>query len=646
MSFNQLAPTVPTILNCSNCFVYSNSSSGNALSVQQLGAGNCLSVSNASGVVGLFVSSLGRVGIGQTNPQATFHSIVNPVTNGFDAILGQMIVKSYSLSLSTTVGAYSNICTIATQLGAFAVDLDIVCDQNNQTSAKSYRAAFAYGGAASGWTTLGAISTGYGQNPFEVDIYNAVSQISYTFRLRRINGTVTGPFLCTFRIYYGPNASGITITDTPSPATGTGATSIGVYTGTPIYTLNGNVGIGTTSPSCKFNVDNGTGTGLNSFIQASGITAGGTTGFLLGKALSTNNCATMNWNHVGDGLGTNYLGIGAYANDSKLNITAAGNVGIGTTNPAYVLDVLGMARVNSGTSNVLIGGGQSAGQGGLYILPTSSISGASWKIGCGLQGSYSNAISFDSGCNVGIGITNPSYPLHVATNATLPSQSIRYFTLATALTTAAFPVTTSIYAASSIVTSDAFAAISDRRAKVLEESPSESYMDLVDKIQVHQYSWIDKVEKGSRKRIGFFAQEVEEVVPDAVGHTTAVVPTIYREANAFTETTVTVKGHGLTTEKKLEVVDPENGKTKIEIVRVIDADNLEVKFEKVPKEKLFVVGPEVDDSRMVNHDYLMAVGFGGLKELHALVKTQQTTIEMLTERLAALEGTIGSRVGA
>jgi hypothetical protein len=107
-----------------------------------------------------------------------------------------------------------------------------------------------------------------------------------------------------------------------------------------------------------------------------------------------------------------------------------------------------------------------------------------------------------------------------------------------------------------------------------------------------------------------------------------------------------VTNHGLTTEKKLEVVDLENGKTKIDIVRVIDADNLEVKFEKVPKDKLFVVGPEVDDSRLLNHDYLMAVGFGGLKELHALVKSQQTTIEMLTERLAALEGTIGSRVGA
>jgi hypothetical protein len=99
---------------------------------------------------------------------------------------------------------------------------------------------------------------------------------------------------------------------------------------------------------------------------------------------------------------------------------------------------------------------------------------------------------------------------------------------------------------------------------------------------------------------------------------------------------VTVKNHGITTEKKLEVVDLENGKTKIDIIKVIDGDILEVKFEKPVKDKLFVIGPEVDDSRLLNQDYLMAVSFGGLKELHELVKTQQKTIEALEARLDAL----------
>ena len=356
----------------------------------------------------------------------------------------------------------------------------------------------------------------------------------------------------------------------------------------------------------------------------------------------------------------------------RMRITYGGYVGIGTNNPAYNLDVIGSMRLNGNYTYVGGNGGASSTSWAFNHIDTSvtfksilwgyaNSGGNAAELGFNYigSGSASNYVDFGFygsrplavtyGGRVGIGITNPTYPLHVVGSVASGSSAARYFNNPTPLTTTAGSVfTVGIYAQNDIGTSGSFVAFSDRRAKVLEESPTESYMNLVNKIQVHQYSWINKIDKGSTKKIGFFAQEVEEVVPDAVGHTTAVVPTIYREADAFTETTITVTNHGLTTEKKLEIVDPENGKTKVDIVRVIDSDNLEVKFEKVPKDKLFVVGPEVDDSRVLNHDHLMAVGFGGLKELSALVKTQAQTIETLEARLAALEkavlstGTAGS----
>jgi Chaperone of endosialidase len=62
-TFNQGAPTVPTVLNTSNCFVYGNTASGNALSVQQLGAGNVFRFSNAAGSV-MVMNSSGNIGVG------------------------------------------------------------------------------------------------------------------------------------------------------------------------------------------------------------------------------------------------------------------------------------------------------------------------------------------------------------------------------------------------------------------------------------------------------------------------------------------------------------------------------------------------------------------------------------------------------
>ncbi len=98
------------------------------------------------------------------------------------------------------------------------------------------------------------------------------------------------------------------------------------------------VGIGI-APSYKFHVDNTSTSGINAVIQASTITAGSTTSVILGKALSANNSATFVWNHVGEGLATNYLGIGFYGGDNRLCVTSNASVGVGITNPGGVFQV-------------------------------------------------------------------------------------------------------------------------------------------------------------------------------------------------------------------------------------------------------------------------------------------------------------------
>ena len=67
-SFNQGVPGPATLINSSNCIVLGNTSSGTALTVQQLGAGAVMNVATSTGSSALFVSSTGQVGVG-TNSQ-------------------------------------------------------------------------------------------------------------------------------------------------------------------------------------------------------------------------------------------------------------------------------------------------------------------------------------------------------------------------------------------------------------------------------------------------------------------------------------------------------------------------------------------------------------------------------------------------
>ena len=68
-SFNQGVPAVPTLINSSNCIVLGNTTSGTALTVQQLGAGAVMNVATSTGSSALFVSSTGQVGVGTASPQ-------------------------------------------------------------------------------------------------------------------------------------------------------------------------------------------------------------------------------------------------------------------------------------------------------------------------------------------------------------------------------------------------------------------------------------------------------------------------------------------------------------------------------------------------------------------------------------------------
>jgi hypothetical protein len=629
-TFNQNSGTaVPTLINSSAVLVTGNAVSSNALTVRQFGTGNVFSAQTTTGSTALFVGANGNVGVGTTGPV-------------------------YQLS-------------VATGLGATATPTVQILD------------------------TVGPKSLSVVTNASS-GVYNAMVATGDTLMVAGVGSTVNTGVLTLApwsagsvgaRIGGSSNIFGIY-------SNATTFYSNAVSPATVMTVVNGNVGIGTTNPSAGAVVNNSfAGALLDVYASGTGVSSNVNISAGCDGSASSSNKASLIFNIKGSGggivnggithqlLGSNYgfnfqpLTLGT----SVMVIKGDGNVGIGTASPGNLLVVQGSGaagRSEFGGDFIELGAGRTS-DGSSYIdfhsaeatypdyaLRIIRFGGANTTTQILHRGtgeiSYvtvdaadhawytSNAekMRLTSAGRLGIGLSNPFYPLHVATSTTSSTTLARWFNVNGGLNSTTQTFITSIYSAASVMTSDVFVAISDERAKVLEQPPIEPYLNLIDKIQVHQYSWIDKIEKGSTKKIGFFAQEVEEVVPDAVGHTTAIVPTIYRQANAFTESTITVTNHGIITEKKLEIVDLENGKTKIDIVRVIDADNLEVKFEKVPKDKLFVVGPEVDDSRVLNHDYLMAVGFGGLKELHALVKTQQTTIEMLTERLALLESKLAA----
>ena len=690
-SFNQGVPGVPTLINSSAVLVTGNAASANALTVRQFGGGNVFSVSNAAGTVCLFVNAAGNVGVGTASPGWPL-----------DVQTAGTRVANFQSSANGS-GNIRFQCTDATTSGIGFVGVNSFANSVFGMGSSSALPVTFYQGGTEYMRihTNGCVGIGTTNPQSNLHVTGGGVRIDNYQSLLLNAGDIT---TARWTMYGGSYNLAIANDNSADANFGTvainadgGRTYYNTATFTPTgFIVAGKVGIGTASPATTLHVHDSTNGG---FLELSRYTSG-TTGDLThggiiwkGTSRSVNSAAiySKTYNQYEDAGNLEFWasngGAGAiFVMAVKGGDTAGtGRIGIGTTSPLFQLHVTsniynesiggGFYGMNCGNMNGLIQGvynGGSANPDGLansdmfigvnynqqtgqrlagtnhgvaqiqLVGGNASVGAIKFRCLAAGTGAVSTipTIMTVNPTGVGIGITNPSYPLHVAGSASA-SSTFKYINYASVPNWTAisgtFTITLGIYAALPIGSGDSFVLFSDERIKK-EEQPTRSYLEVVNSVDVKTFSYIDQVQYGPQKRVGFFAQEVEKVLPDAVTKTKDFIPNIFAKCQAEGNC-VTVVNHGLTEGTKVRVF---SGQSKIESnVHVIDENTIEL--EKTLEKEVFVFGTEVDDFRVLNYDYMSSVAFGGLKELSALVKTQAQTIQTLDARIAALEAKLNSQ---
>jgi hypothetical protein len=188
------------------------------------------------------------------------------------------------------------------------------------------------------------------------------------------------------------------------------------------------------------------------------------------------NDGTNDWLHIGGITTGGVRRIGLWAN----TIYAAGNVGIGTTNPS------GAIHVNSTSNTLAIVDAPAAYTSQFRLYKDGALKWAMYSPANSSDLRFydtSDRITFQSGGNVGIGVTNPSYRLELPNNANASGQG----------------------------RANAWITYSDIRFKE-NITPITNALDKINNIQGVYFDW----KQNGKHDIGFIAQEVEKVLPEVV----------------------------------------------------------------------------------------------------------------------------------
>jgi hypothetical protein len=174
---------------------------------------------------------------------------------------------------------------------------------------------------------------------------------------------------------------------------------------------------------------------------------------------------------------------------------------------------------------------------------------------------------------------------------------------------------------------------SDSRIKKdIEDINDDTALNKILLIQPTTYNYIDiERNKGFGKVYGFIAQQIKEIIPEAVPIIQYIIPNIYKSCliNNKREVYHSIPSNiPIDTEVKIRCSDYKI-KEIYEDYFVIDKD--------IETEEAFVFGYSVDDFHTLNKDYIFTLNVCATQELHRRIEAQSLFLKSQDDRIKDLE---------
>ncbi|MFN0014907.1 MAG: tail fiber domain-containing protein [Saprospiraceae bacterium] len=198
----------------------------------------------------------------------------------------------------------------------------------------------------------------------------------------------------------------------------------------------------------------------------------------------------------------------------------------------------------------------------------------------------------------------------------------------------------SIYANGPVLSTGFFMTSDARIKNIIGQSNRANDLELLNKIKITDYTYIDKKTKGNKVHKKVIAQEVAQVYPEAVMLTTDVVPDIYQYA-PIKAGRVEIKNN-LKAGEKVQLM---LGREK-KILEVLAADAEGFSIPTTWEGLTFVYGREVNDFHSVDYEALSTLNISATQELAQKVERLEAENAALRAKLEANQTEFSAQLNA
>jgi|694.fasta_scaffold00724_2 hypothetical protein len=175
------------------------------------------------------------------------------------------------------------------------------------------------------------------------------------------------------------------------------------------------------------------------------------------------------------------------------------------------------------------------------------------------------------------------------------------------------------------------ASVSDSRIKInIADIEDTSALDKIMKIEPKNYNYIDTDERGTNNVIGFIAQQVKEVIPEAITIGEEYIPNIYKYYTIISSNMILVDDANIN-----KIFIGNSLKIKVNnipyITRVINKVNktITIDIEIDVKSKCLIYGLKINDFHFIDKTYIYTLNVCATQEIYRRLEEQKNEIAEL-----------------